>query len=140
MTGFPSSIVRPSGFADNAAAGGPPRGSGLRPSRLTHLRAIRASAGCFVVIKAHLPNCKFAHHPRNRITWGLILGFSVTSTTCSTPSPGPAARRSLKRTPSEPTRAEALTHWRMNNAQLQPYIALGPIFRQHDLLRREDGT
>jgi len=29
MTGFPSSIVRPSGFVENVAAGGPPRGVGV---------------------------------------------------------------------------------------------------------------
>jgi hypothetical protein len=51
MTGFPSSIVPPLGFANKTGARKLPR----VPIEPEHLLSIRASAGCFFSIKAHLP-------------------------------------------------------------------------------------
>jgi hypothetical protein len=50
MTGFPSGILRPFGFANKPDATELPRG----PIEAKHLLSIRASAGCFFGIKAHL--------------------------------------------------------------------------------------
>jgi len=62
MTGFPSGIVRPLGFATKPDAGEPSRGPVEVDAFALHPR----SAGCFFVNKRTSPGWIFARHPRTR--------------------------------------------------------------------------